>query len=400
MSQVLQRSAFVRLQVANLSSGVANGVVMITVPWLVLERTGSPAQAGLLAALVSLPGIFVSPVIGGLIDRVGRRAVSALSDIFSCVSVLLFVVGELTTELSYIFIASFAVLGAVFDPAGYTARKALIPNAAESAGMAVDKANGRHEGFFAIGWMLGPALGAWGISVGGPTLAFAGTSALFLVAAFAVRSMRIREHHEPQTESREGFVQSLRVGWTLLRSDRALLTFTLGLTIITGLYMPIDTVIWPTHFESLNDPVGLGLVMSAIALGMVFGAFGYEKLAGQMSAISLLRVSILVSTAALLPMGFLPGRFVFAVLAFITGLAWGPFAPLWNTVVQRRVDPASQGRIYGLQMSLVYAAPPLGQLLVGWGIENFGLRATFSIVLALFALTSATIASLRSLNDL
>ena len=83
MSQVLQRSAFVRLQVANLSSGVANGVVMITVPWLVLERTGSPAQAGLLAALVSLPGIFVSPVIGGLIDRVGRRAVSALSDICS-----------------------------------------------------------------------------------------------------------------------------------------------------------------------------------------------------------------------------------------------------------------------------------------------------------------------------
>jgi MFS family permease len=109
---------------------------------------------------------------------------------------------------------------------------------------------------------------------------------------------------------------------------------------------------------------------------------------------------ILISTAALLPMGFLPGTAVFALLAFVTGLGWGPFNPLWNTVVQRRVDPASQGRIYGLQMSLVYAAPPLGQLLVGWGIENFGLRTTFSIVLALFALTSATIVSLRSLNDL
>ncbi|MFM8508273.1 MAG: MFS transporter, partial [Actinomycetota bacterium] len=67
MKDTLQRSAFARLQVANLSSGVANGVVMITVPWLVLERTGSPARAGLLAALVSLPGIFVSPVVGGLI---------------------------------------------------------------------------------------------------------------------------------------------------------------------------------------------------------------------------------------------------------------------------------------------------------------------------------------------
>ena len=133
---------------------------MITVPWLVLERTDSPARAGLLAALVSLPGIFVSPIVGGLIDRVGRRAVSALSDLLSCLSVLLFVVGEVLGTLGFFLIAAFAVLGAVFDPAGYTARKALIPNAAEAAGMAVEKANGRHEGFFAVGWMLGPAVGA------------------------------------------------------------------------------------------------------------------------------------------------------------------------------------------------------------------------------------------------
>jgi MFS family permease len=114
----------------------------------------------------------------------------------------------------------------------------------------------------------------------------------------------------------------------------------------------------------------------------------------------LLRGIVVVSTATLLPMGFLPDTAVFAALAFVTGLTWGPFNPLWNTVVQRRVEPASQGRIYGLQMSLVYAAPPVGQLLVGWGIESFGLRATFSVVLGAFAITSAIIASLRSLSKL
>lgn len=400
MSEVLQRSAFARLQLANLSSGVANGVVMITVPWLVLERTGSPARAGLLAALVSLPGIFVSPVVGGLIDRVGRRAVSALSDILSCLSVMLFVVGETVTELTYLWIALFAVLGAVFDPAGYTARKALIPNAAHSSGMSVEKANGRHEGFFAIGWMIGPAAGAWFIEVGGPTLAFASTSGLFLVAALAVRSMHVREHRGDHAGEHEPFMQGLRGGWSLLRSDRPLLTFTLGLTVMSGLYMPIDTVIWPTHFESIDNAAGLGAVMSAVALGVVIGAFAYGRLAERVPLVVLLRTIVVVSTAALLPMGFLPGTLVFAGLAFATGLAWGPFNPLWNTVVQRRIDPASQGRIYGLQMSLVYAAPPVGQLLVGWGIEAIGLRATFSVVLGLFALTSATIASLRSLSKL
>ncbi|MFM8994329.1 MAG: MFS transporter [Actinomycetota bacterium] len=399
MKDTLQRSAFARLQVANLSSGVANGVVMITVPWLVLERTGSPARAGLLAALVSLPGIFVSPVVGGLIDRVGRRAVSALSDLLSCLSVLLFVIGEVVTELTYIWIALFAVLGAVFDPAGYTARKALIPNAAASSGMDVEKANGRHEGFFAIGWMVGPAIGAWCIEAGGPTLAFVVTSGMFLLAALAVRSMRVREQRGEHGEH-ENFAQSLRGGWQLLRADRPLLIFTFGLTFMSGLYMPIDTVIWPTHFESIDNATGLGAVMSAVALGVVIGAFAYGRLAQRFSTPPLLRIIVVMSTGALLPMGFLPGTLVFVLLAFATGLAWGPFNPLWNTVVQRRVDSASQGRIYGLQMSLVYAAPPLGQLLVGWGIEAIGLRATFSVVLALFALTAATIASLRSLSKL
>lgn len=399
MNEVLQRSAFARLQAANISSGAANGVVMITVPWLVLERTDSPARAGLLAALVSLPGIFVSPIVGGLIDRVGRRAVSALSDLLSCLSVLLFVAGEVVTELTYTWIALFAVLGAVFDPAGYTARKALIPNAAKSSGMDVEKANGRHEGFFAIGWMLGPAIGAWCIEAGGPTLAFAVTSGMFLLAALAVRSMRVREQRT-EHENHENFAQSLRGGWRLLRADRPLLIFTLGLTFMSGLYMPIDTVIWPTHFESIDNAAGLGAVMSAVALGVVIGAFAYGRLAQRFSTPPLLRVIVVMSTAALLPMGFLPGTAVFALLAFFTGLAWGPFNPLWNTVVQRRVPTASQGRVYGLQMSLIYAAPPIGQLMVGWGIESIGLRGTFSIVLALFALAAATIASLRSLSTL
>ena len=400
MTAVLQRSAFARLQIANIASGVANGVVMITVPWLVLERTDSPARAGLLAALVSIPGIFVSPIVGGLIDRVGRRAVSALSDFLSCLSVLLFVVGELLGELGFVLIALFAVLGAVFDPAGYTARKALILNAAESSGMNVDKANGRHEGFFAVGWMLGPALGAWFIEFGGPTLAFAATSGLFLSAALVVRSMRVREQRGEHHDNNDRFIDGLRKGWRILRGDKPLFTFTIGLTVMSGLYMPIDTVIFPTYFESIDDAFGLGAVLSAIALGVMFGAFAYGKIAERYSSSVLLRVIVLSSTACLLPMGFLPNTAVFVSFAFLTGMAWGPFNPLWNSVVQRRVAPTSQGRVYGLQMSLMYAAPPIGQLVIGWGVETFGLRGTFSVVLAIFALSAATIATRRSLQSL
>ena len=151
-------------------SGISNGVVMITVPWIVLESTGSAAKAGLLAALSSLPGIVVSPVVGGLIDRFGRRAISIFSDLMSMLSVLLFLLVNALSDLTYAWILAIAVLGACFDPAGYTARKALIPNAATASGVEINSANGRHEGIFAIGWMVGPAIGSVCIQWRGPML--------------------------------------------------------------------------------------------------------------------------------------------------------------------------------------------------------------------------------------
>jgi MFS family permease len=68
-NKAMNKAAFPFLQVTNAASGISNGVVMITIPWLVLDLTGSAAKAGLLAALSSIPGIFVSPIVGGLIDR-------------------------------------------------------------------------------------------------------------------------------------------------------------------------------------------------------------------------------------------------------------------------------------------------------------------------------------------
>jgi len=51
----INKAAFPFLQVTNAASGISNGVVMITIPWLVLDLTGSAAKAGLLAALSSIP---------------------------------------------------------------------------------------------------------------------------------------------------------------------------------------------------------------------------------------------------------------------------------------------------------------------------------------------------------
>ena len=398
------KRAFGLLQVTNAVSGISNGVVMITVPWIVLELTGSAAKAGLLAALSSLPGIVVSPVVGGLIDRFGRRAISMFSDFMSMVSVLMFLVVNAIGDLTYTWILVIAVLGACFDPAGYTARKALIPNAATASGIEINSANGRHEGIFAIGWMVGPAIGSACIKWSGPMLGFAVTGAMFAVAAMAVSLMRVDDehgktvaHHE---DGHEPFFSSLRVGFHALTRDKPLFALAIGFMFLSGLYMPIDTVIFPTYFESINDATGLGALFASLAAGMVIGAFAYGRLAARFSASALLRMIMVVSTVALFPMVVLPPTWLFVVLGFFAGLSWGPFNPLWNSIVQKRVQPELQGRVYGLQMSLLYAAPPLGQLIVGACVDHFGLQPTFVVVMAIFGVVGLTFAATPILRKL
>ena len=93
----------------------------------------------------------------------------------------------------------------------------------------------------------------------------------------------------------------------------------------------------------------------------------------------------MVSTLSLLPLVILPATWLFAILGFFVGLSWGPFNPLWNSIVQKRVQPDLQGRVYGLQMSLLYAAPPIGQLIVGACVDAYGLQPTFIGVMVVFA---------------
>jgi MFS family permease len=79
------------------------------------------------------------------------------------------------------------------------------------------------------------------------------------------------------------------------------------------------------------------------------------------------------------------------VAAAVMGIAWGPMNPLLNTVVQRRVEADEQGRVYGVQMALFYAAPPVAMLIVGGAVTGFGLAPVFLTLAVLLAVVCVAI---------
>lgn len=401
-----RRGPLVLLEVANAASGLANAIVMITIPWLVLERTGSAASAGLVIAAASLPGIVVSPLVGVAIDRFGRRIVSIVSDVLSALSVAAFPIVALTHDLDLGWILALAVLGATFDPAGYTARKSMLPDVATASGYPLDRINGIHEGVFGVGWAVGPALGAVLIAAVGPVQAFWAPFALFVIAIVAIVVLRVGdEGQDARREAGEeavGAWRGLVLGATVLWRDPVLRAVTVALMVLAAVYLPTESVVLPAYFEGLDEPTSLGIIVSVMSLGSIVGAFGYGWLARRFTRYQMTRAVLIGTAVSIVPMALLPPLPLMVLAGFVLGLAWGPFSPLMNTLVQRRVAPDVQGRVYGVQLSLFYAAPPIAFLITGWAVEEFGVQATYlalALVLSVTSIAVLFVPSLRRMDD-
>jgi MFS family permease len=401
---VRSKRDLVLLEAANVLGGISNAVVMIVVPWLILERTGSPAAAGLAAALSALPGILLSPLVGVLVDRIGRKTVSVVADVASGLSVLMFPVLDGLGLLGYGSILALTIVGAVFDPAGYTARKALIPQVAATSGVERDQVNGLHEGLFMGGWVVGPMVGAIGIAAVGSVATMWFAFAAFVLAALAVLVM--------QVVNRAGLAgaelveaspwHSARAGLGALLRDRPVLVLTVAVAVIWLLYAPTESVLLPVHFEATDQPEAFGLVVSAMSVGGMVGAFGYGWIARRISRHRLATTCMLLAGVTYVPLALLPAPAVMIVPALLLGLAWGPMEPLLNSVVQDRFPEHQHGRVYGVQLSIFYSAPPLGQLITGAAVQGLGVQTVFLWVAGLLLAFVAAVAALpvlRGLND-
>ncbi|MGA0945372.1 MAG: MFS transporter [Candidatus Nanopelagicales bacterium] len=395
------------LETTNLLSGMSNGVVTIAIPWLVLQRTGSVTAAGLVAALSALPGIIASPLAGWAVDHFGRRIVSIVSDVLSAISVAAIPLVAMVTDLNLAIILALAMLGAVFDPAGYTARRALIPDVAEASGMEVPRLNGLHEGIFGLGWIVGPLVGSLLIAALGDTAAFWVPFALFVFAAILIGLLRVSDAGQiAKAERAEAGIapltawQNASLGAKLIWRDHTLRAMTIAVMVLAAIYLPTETVLLPAYFTALDSPESLGFILAALAAGSVIGSFAYGWLNQRMTRRHIVYAALIGTSLTYIPMALLPPIGVFVTFAFLCGLTWGPMQPLLTTIVQVRVEPDAQGRVFGIHTPTFNVAPPAAMLLAGVAAENFGVEAVMLTIAGLLVITALGVLRVRSLKDI
>src|SRR6201990_985125 len=117
---------------AALMAGAGNGISLVAFPWLVLQRNGSALEASIVAMAGTLPLLVATLIAGAAVDYLGRRRVAMISDALSALAVAAVPVIAMTFGVGAInvaVLACLAALGAFFDPAGITAREAMLPGA-------------------------------------------------------------------------------------------------------------------------------------------------------------------------------------------------------------------------------------------------------------------------------
>ena len=390
---------------ATLMATAGTGISIVAFPWLALQHHASARDASLVAAAMTLPLVLSTLVAGTAVDFFGRRRVSLISDSLSCTAVAavpliawLFGVGAINVPE----LAALAFLSAGFDPAGTTARQSMLPEAATRAGWSLDRTNSGYEAILNLAYIVGPGIGGLMIATVGGVNTMWVTAGCFGLSFLAILALRLEGTGKPHRATRpQGLVSGVVDGTRFVWNLRVLRTLGLIDLVVTALYLPMESVLFPKYFTDHHQPAQLGWALMALGVGGVAGALGYAALSKYTRRRTAVLTATLTFGAATVGIAFLPPLPVILVLCAVTGLVYGPIQPIYNYVMQTRAPHHLRGRVVGVMTGLMYAAGPLGLLVAGPLADAAGLKVTFlalAVPILVVGLVACGLPSLRELD--
>jgi MFS family permease len=369
----------------------------VAFPLLVLELTGSPFRAGLVATLELVPVAFLALPFGVLADRVDRKRAMIACNIAGAAALSSMAVAVRLDEVAYAHILVVALVVGAATSFIRIAEEGVIAQVVPrpQLGEAVSRNEARG---YAAG-LLGPALGGvtFAASRTLPFLLDAVSYVCSLVAMARVRSSFQETRTPTATTTRGDVAEGVRWLW-----QRPFLRDSL-LLVAGSNFVPIPLLLIVTARDLGASSTVVGLVLAVTAVGGLLGSAAAPYLLSRVPT----RVVVV---------GFVwLGAALFVILAFtreplILGAlvaAWTFFGPLWNAVVVGYRISATPDRLQGrvasvdwlLSMSLAAAGPLVGGYLLSTVGNRDTLLAVAGLLAALAALGSAA-PSLRNVPPL
>lgn len=358
---LLRSPGFARLYASLLLGRLAQSMLGITLILFVLGRFHSPQLAGVTAFLAIFPGLLIAPVAGALLDRRGRVQFITLDYIVATVSVLLIALLSARQVLPAPLMLVIVGVASLTNPLSSVGLRSLFPIVAPRD--LWERANALDSSGYTISAIIGAPLAGALVGLVGPEWALGVTSALYVVSAVSIFSLK-----DPSTKR--------STGRSILADAWSGLVYVARNTSLRGLAITLSTLNLSWGILEIAIPV---LVLSRLhqgpaAVGFLWGLLGIGGLAASLVAgriktegreRQLMLGSIVVMGLALVALPFAQSYLVVAVVVLIAGMTNGPFDIAMFTMRQRRTDPAWFGRAFAVSMSLNFVGQPIGSAFAG-----------------------------------
>ncbi len=384
---------------------VGNTLVMVALPWFVLETTGSAARTGVIGMTAAIPALIAGIFGGVVVDRVGGRRMSVVSDVISGIAVMLIPLLYSTTGLSFPMLVALVFAGAALDIPGVTARRALIPDLAEGARMRQEAMASWFESMQSVAFILGPAIAGGLIALIGSVNLLWITAGGFYFSALCVALFAPEGRHIPDegATAPSGAIAELKEGFRYLASDALLLWLAIGLTAMNFLMTPFWGVALPVLVEErFGQATRLGLLFTALGLGSITGVIAYGTYGHLIRHRRRLMYLVGVTSFCVMTWLFVVDLpyWLLLTIVFVEGVLSGPINPLLVNVRLERIPASLRGRVFATFSGLAAAAIPLGMLGTGWVLENAGLDRGIAVIAAVATAVSIGLWLARPLHEM
>jgi MFS family permease len=354
---------------------VGDRVMLVALPFAVLEAGGGTEAVGLVVAAQLVP-FLVFAVIGGVLsDRGDRRRVLITSDLARLVvqgtAGALLVAGRATPLSLGVLAALYGTAEAFFQPA-FTG---LLPQTVSHPGQ-LQPANALRGLSFSVSSIAGPALAGVlvaGLGAGAAMLFDAGSFAVSVACLVALRPVVAEEAVE---EAPPPFREAVRAGWKEVRSRPWVVAGLGAMCAYSGIVLPAVFVLGPvTIADRLGGPGAWATIGVAFGIGSVAGDLLLLRVrphhAMRVAAIALVFASC---QAAVYGSGL--GLAAMCALQCAAGVGVTAFFTLWEVSLQEHIPGTALSRVSSFDYLASTALMPLGTALVGPIAALVGSQAT------------------------
>ncbi|MBX5446444.1 MFS transporter [Sphaerobacter sp.] len=396
------RIPFLALLGANAISLVGTRVTQIALPWFVLQTTGSAAKTGIVGFTEMLPVIIASFFGGTLVDRIGFKNGSVVSDLLAGITIALVPALHHTVGLAFWQLLVLVFLVGLFSTPGMTARQSLVPDLAELAGLPLERANAAYQAIPRLSLLLGPALGAALISLVGPSQALWLDAAGYLLSAGIVLiGVRVPRSQPAGSKSSSRYLDELREGLAFVRQNSLVRTMITVMLVISIVDMPLFSVVLPVYADRvLGSVVALGTIVSVFGAGALAGVLAYGAIGHKLPRRPTLVIAFAACCLSLTPLALEAPLWVIATCVAVEGVISAPINPLAMTLLQEATPAELRGRAFGLVTALGLAVSPLGLLMAGYIVDYAGLLPMLGLIAVSYLAAAAVCGTAPAFRNL